>query len=425
MAPERRAIRPVSDLDATVDAPPSKAHTLRALIIGATAAGQSTIERPLLAADQHHAIDALRSLGAEITVDEDASEVTIEGCDGSLEAPDEPVFIGESGTTARILTALIALGDGPVTLDGAERMREARPVGDLLDALERLGVRAEAHNDDGCLPVTVEGPIEGGHTELRGDKSSQYFSALLIAGPYADRDVTIETVGELRSKPYIDITIEMMRAFGVDASHEEYEQISVEAGQRYEARRHRVEGDFSNAAYFFAAAAVTGGRVEVRNLDPESRQGDKVFLDLIERMGCDVAWDGTTVTVTGGDLAGIEADMEDYPDIALPMSVVAAYADGESRFTDIGHLKYKESDRLQAPVTELQKMGIDAEATDDAIIVQGGEPGGATVDTYNDHRMAMSFAVAGLGTEGQVLKDPGVVNKSFPNFYEVLEANFY
>jgi 3-phosphoshikimate 1-carboxyvinyltransferase len=417
-------IKPIEKrFDLVLDAPPSKAYTLRALFIAALADGKSIIRKPLIAEDQEYAINALRQFGIEIEVKDDS--VVIHGTNGTLKTPEEEVFIGNSGVTARLLATFVGICDGKITINGTERMQSGRPMQDLLDALEPLGINAHSVKDNGCPPIVIEGGnFIGGTTKLKGDKSSQYFSSILVSAPYAKNDITIECIGDMSSKPYIDMTLDSMKEFGAIAENNDYKEFTVKSNQKYKAREYTVEGDYSNAAYFFAAAAITKSKVTVKNLKIDSAQGDKFFVDCLEEMGCKVVKGNDSITVEGAELKAIRKDMNNFPDIVQPLSVVAAFAKGKSEFTNIGHLKFKECDRLKAPATELKKMGINAVDTDDSLVVEGGVPHGAKIDTYNDHRMAMSFAIAGLKVPGIIIKNPENVKKSFPDFFERLKS-FY
>lgn len=405
-------IKKINSLNAELIAPPSKAYTLRALFVAALADGKSVIKNPLMAEDQRYAINALKELGVSIEIDRD---IVIKGVNGKFKG-DNDLFVGNSGITARILTVMGSLSDGEVTIDGNERMRQ-RPIDDLLEAIKNLGIKVESNK--GYFPVTVKDGFKGGVTKLKGNKSSQYFTSILLSAPYADEDVKINLIGELVSKPFIDITIDIMSSFGVKVEQEKNE-FRVKSGQRYMAREYIVEGDYSNSAYFFCAAAITKGRVVVNGLNLNSIQGDKKILDLLEEMGCVVNKNQDFVEVIGKELKGIRADMSNYPDIVQPLAVVAAFAKGKSEFYNISHLKYKECDRIKAVVTELRKMGIKVEGSDDSIIVEGGNMKGCEIETYNDHRMAMSFSIAGLAVEGVKIKNPENVNKSFPGFFDIL-----
>jgi 3-phosphoshikimate 1-carboxyvinyltransferase len=422
MAENLLEIEPVKELDAAVEAPPSKAFTLRALFIASLASGKSRLLKALLADDQIFAIKALKCFGAEFTVK--GSNVEVEGNGGCLELPEREIFVGNSGVTARLIAAYAALAPiGRVVVRGDERMETGRPIQELLDALGQLGVKAVSLKKNGFLPIAVEGgSFVGGGATLRGSESSQYYSSILISAPYAERDVRIVSAGEMRSKPYVAITMQAMSDFGVRVENKNYALFCVESGQRYRARTYRIEGDYSSAAYFFAAAAITGGRARVSNLNATSVQGDRFFVDCLERMGCRVERSGNSIAVAGGRLSPITVDMGDYPDIVQPLAVVAAFAEGRSVFTGIGHLRFKECDRLYSTAAELRKLGVNAVAAQDSLAVEGNPRGvhGALVETYNDHRMAMSFAVAGLRVKGIKIKNPACVKKSFPSFFEEL-----
>jgi 3-phosphoshikimate 1-carboxyvinyltransferase len=424
-----KEIIPAKSVFGIVTAPPSKAHTLRAIIIASLAKGKTVIKNGLIAEDQEYAMKAMTQFGAKINVNKDENEIEIIGVDGKPFASKEDIFIGNSGLTIRFLVSIAGLAQGEeyVTLDGVERMRTGRPIQDLLDALKQLGVEAVSINGNGCPPIKVKSnSFEGGKTLLAGDKSSQYFSSILVAAPYAKKEVEIETVGTLSSKPYIEVTLESMKDFGVIAYHNNYKKFFIKSNQRYVGKEINIEGDFSNAAYFFAAAAIMGGEVMVRGLNRESKQGDKFFIDALEKMGCKVVWDKDTVTFTGtNSLKGIgEIEMNDYPDIVMPVAVVAAFAKGDTKITNVEHLRIKESDRLTVTVNALKQLGVDAEAGKDYLLVKG-DPSrplhGAVINSQNDHRIAMSFTVAGLKVSGVSIENERAVDKSFPDFYEQIE----
>jgi 3-phosphoshikimate 1-carboxyvinyltransferase len=413
-------INKIDNLDKVIEAPSSKAHTLRALFIASLADGESTIKKPLIAEDQQYAIDTLRKLGVKISIYDD--EIKIKGSGGKFDVKDEKIFIGASGATARFLTVMGSLCNKPIIIDGTERMRNERPLEDLINAVEPLGITAEYNNKKGYVPIKLKFGFNGGETTLKGNKSSQFFTSILISAPYANNDVIINTEGELVSKPYIDVTLNMMKEFGVDVINENYTRFIVKSGQRYQSKEYLIEGDYSSSSFFFAMAAITKGKIKTTNLNPKSTQGDKKFLDFLEMMGCKINYGNDYVEVIGKPLNGIKVDMKDYPDIVSPLAVVAAFADGKSEFYNISHLKYKECDRLLAPVTELKKMGINAICTENSIIIEGGKPHGALIETYKDHRMVMSFSAAGLVVDNMIIKNPENVKKSFPDFFELLEG---
>jgi len=415
----KKEIKVIEKLDAVIEAPPSKAHTLRALFIASLADGESLLRNPLLADDQKYAISALRNLGVGIEIKDEG--VYVKGTNGKFSVNDGSLYVGGSGVTTRFLMTLASLGDKKVTIDGEPRMRTGRGSQDLVEALGPLGVGINSLNGGGCLPIYVEPGFEGGETILKGDKSSQYSSSILISAPYAQRDIVMHIDRKLISKPFIDITIGMMRDFGVEVVNEDYGKFTVKAGQRYKAREYDIEGDYSGSAFFFEMAAISGGKMRVNNLSRDTYQGEKKFLELLEQMGCGVEYGPDYVEVVGGPLHGIEVDMGDYPDLVPALAVTAAFANGESKFTGISHLKEKECDRLMAIVEELDKMGIEARCTDDSLIVVGGKPHGAVISAHKDHRIAMAFSAAGTFVPGVFIDGIGYVSKSMPDFYERLE----
>jgi len=416
-------IEPVDrGFSAVVKAPPSKSYTNRALLIAALSGGEMRVMNALLSDDTKYMAEALRQLGVKVKRDGDVFVVFGRG--GRLDVPDEPLFLGNAGTAMRFLTTACALVDsGHVILKGNDRMNE-RPIADLLEALEPLGVSVYSIKNDGCPPVLVEGGgIEGGVTKIKGDKSSQYFTSILLCAPYAKRDVVVDTIGELTSKSYIDMTIASMREFGVNVENEDYKSFKVNAGQVYHARDYVVEGDFSSASYLFAAAAITGSTVRVTGVNPGSSQGDLGLLDVFVKMGCSRDNGPDWIEIRGPEkLRGVgEIDMNNMPDVAMTLAVVAAFAEGETRIVNAANMRIKETDRIAATVAELQKMGVDASELSDGLVVKGGGVHGALIDTYDDHRIAMSFAVAGLRVSGVVIKDEGCVSKTYPDFFEVLQ----
>lgn len=416
-----KEIIPIKKLDAQINSPPSKAHTIRSLFFAALGEGRTTIINPLLGKDQRVAIQALKDLGASIALKE--NKIYVDGANGKFKPAKENIYIENSGITARILAVVGALSDKEIIMDGNDRMRKGRPLQDLLDAARPLGIKAESIKGNGCPPIRIENSeFTGGETKLKGSKSSQYFSALLMAAPFAENDCIIKTEGELMSKPYVDITIDMMKDFGCEVRNENYKEFVVKAKQKYKSREYRIEGDYSAASFFFAAAAITRGKIRINNLYQKSAQGDKRFVDFLEMMGCSVSRGADWVELEGKPLKGIRVDMGDYPDIVIPLAVVSAFAEGKTEIFNISHLKYKESDRIRAPVAELKKMGINAQAYEDKMVIEGGNPGPAEIDTYKDHRMVMSFAVAGLKVPGIKIREPENCQKSFPDFFEVLEG---
>jgi 3-phosphoshikimate 1-carboxyvinyltransferase len=412
-------VRPLSWCDGVVAIPGSKSYTHRALVLSSLADGESVLVHALRCEDTKHTAQALLKFGADISWESD--DVRVLGTGGKYKGADGRIDVGNSGTSMRFLTALAAIKKGITLLDGSERMRR-RPVGELLNGLGELGVRAYSQRGNDCPPVIVESHgLKGGTVRIKGEESSQFLSGLLMVAPYAQRDVNIQVTGSLVSKPYVDITVDVMSAFGVGIRNQGYRSFFIQAGQRYLPKKYRIEGDASNASYFFSAAAVCRGRVEVKNLNPATIQGDIGFLDILERMGCRVTRGGDWIEVRGGELHGTEVDMNEMPDLVPTLAVTAAFARGKTVIQNIRHLRLKESDRIHALAVELRKTGIRVNEREDGLEVEGGRPHGAEIETYDDHRMAMSFAIAGLAVSGITVKGERCVDKSFPEFWETLQ----
>ena len=412
-------IQPHSLETSQVSVPGSKSLSHRFLMAAALSDGDCIIENCLISEDTLLTMGALRQMGVKIGVE--GTRVQVKGRKGRFSACQEPVFLGNSGTSLRFVCALAVLGEGPYTITGTERMQE-RPIQDLLDGLVKIQVPAKSVNGNGCPPVIIEGGKRiGGATELRCGKSSQYLSAMLLIAPCTQSGIEIQVTEGPVSKPYVDMTRYVMQQFGIQLEREGYETFSVTGCQIYRHGVYTVEPDCSQAGYFWAAAAITGGDVMVKGTRFNMQQGDIGMVRLLESMGCRIMEASDGVRVVGGDLCAIEADMSDMPDMVPTIAVVSAFARGKTFIKNVSHLKIKESNRIEAVVRELNKMGVNALATDDGLMVEGGRPHGAVIDTYNDHRIAMSFAVAGLVVPGMDIRNPGCVEKSFPDFWEVFE----
>ncbi len=414
-----KEIKPHKISDCRVSVPGSKSYTHRMLIAAALAKGTSTLKNALISEDTQFTIDALRQMGIQIEVNR--TDVRIYGKAGRLESCDAPIYLGNSGTSMRLLTAVAALGKGIYTLTGTARM-QMRPIKDLLKALREIGVRAQALNGNGCPPIEVTGgTISADKLRINCQKSSQYLSALLLMAPCTQNGLEIHVKGGPVSKPYVELTIELIKRFGIRFEREGYRKFNVPGRQLYQAGNYLVEPDCSLAAYFWGAAAITGAQIKVMGVNTDSAQGDVRFVDLLEEMGCRISRESDGIAVAGNPLRAIEADMADMPDQVPTLAVVAAFARGISVIKNVAHLKLKESDRLTATVTGLKKMDIGAACTDNGLVVWGGKPRGSVIDTYNDHRIAMSFAIAGLNVPGVCIRDEDCVVKSFPAFWRVFE----
>ncbi len=424
---ETRTIVPlVAPPDATVQVPGSKSITNRALLVAALAAGRSTLRGVLFADDTEAMLGCLHSLGIGLTVDREAATIVVEGCAGALPPASGPLDARMAGTVGRFLPAVLATGTGTYLLDGSGQLR-SRPLGPLVGALRSLGAEVHERGAPGCLPLEIvgRGPDTLGSTvALAADVSSQFLSGLMLAAPLWPQGLEISLTTTAVSRPYLDMTAAVMAAFGAHAEVGA-DRIVVAPGS-YRAADYLVEPDASAASYFFAAAAVTGGRVRVEGLGRSPLQGDAAFVDVLATMGATVERDDHATTVTGpprGTLAGIEVDLADLSDVAPTLAAVAAFASSPTRIGGIGFIRRKESDRIGAVVHELRRLGVDAEEEPDGMVIRPtGAITPATVATYDDHRLAMSFAVIGLVHPGVVIADPGVVAKTFPTFWSVLDT---
>ena len=414
-------IQPLNTVDVTIAVPGSKSLTQRALIAAALADGTSRLLGPLASEDTEYTSRALEQMG--VVVERENDEVwLVHGIGGKLQIPAQEIFLGNNGTATRFLTSVAALVPGAVVIDGEERMRE-RPIGPLMQALKGWGVDILSTMGTDCPPLRIGGGgLSGGETLLPEGRSSQYLSSLLLVAPYAVSPARLKVEGEVLSKPYVSMTLSVMADFGIEVHCDsQLNDFRIPQGS-YRAMEYDIEGDASNASYFWAAAAITGGRVTVSNVPVPSLQGDAGLVPLLARMGCEVSREEGGITLQGPKrLEGIRVDMGDMPDVVPTLAVVAAFAHGETRIDNIAHLRIKECDRLHATLTELSRMGARVEEGPDFMIIHGdGGDGlrGAEIETYQDHRMAMSFAVAGLRVPGVRIMDESCVAKSFPDFWE-------
>jgi 3-phosphoshikimate 1-carboxyvinyltransferase len=418
-----RTITPIMHgLSAEVRVPGSKSLTNRALPVAALCAGTVTLRNALFSDDSRHCADALKRLGFDVTMDPEAETMRVIGLGGRIPAKTAELYVGNAGTAARFLTALLTLGEGEYVLDGNDRMR-ARPIADLVSALRKLGADIEAPT--GCPPVRVHARgLSGGRTRVAGSVSSQYLSGVLIAAPYARSAVEIDVDGELGSKPYVDMTVALMADFGVSVERRGYQRFSVEPQTYRSPDEYAIESDASAASYFWAAPAVVGGSVKVQNISRRSLQGDVRFLDVLAAMGCRIEEsDGLRVIAPEEALCGVEVDLGDIPDTAQTLAVVAPFASAPSTIRGIASARVKETDRISAMVTELRRLGVEVEEYPDGLkIFPCKEIRPASIKTYDDHRMAMAFALVGLRVGGIVIENPECVAKTFPRYFEVLES---
>jgi len=412
-------IKPQMAKSCEISVPGSKSYTHRILIAAALSDGFCTITNALHSEDTLYTLRALKQMG--IDIEEEENRITVHGTNGLLRPSIDPISLGNSGTSMRLLTAVAALGQGTYTLTGAKRMSQ-RPIQDLLAGLHQVGVSAHSVNQNGCPPVqVVGGNLNGGPVVLNCKTSSQFLSAMLLIAPFTKKGMVITVTEGPVSKPYIDVTVNLMEHLGIKIDRTEYKKFHIPGNQVYRAGAYTVEPDASQAGYFWAAAAISGNTVKVRGISMDSKQGDVRFVETLKAMGCSITPEQDGIAVTGGPLFAIDVDMADMPDMVPTLAVTASYAKGTTRIRNVAHLRNKESDRLGSVVNELVKMGIDARCSDSELTIQGGTPKGAHINTYNDHRMAMSFAIAGLVTPGIFIKDETCVEKSFPTFWQVFE----
>lgn len=415
-------VQPVtSPVQGAVRPPGSKSITNRALIVAALAKGTTHLSGVLDCQDTQVMIESLNRLGINVKHDPEQRRVEVEGCAGLFSQSSASLWLENSGTSIRFLTALCATGNGEFVLDGNQRMRE-RPIQDLVEALKLLNIDIACENETGCPPVRIKANgFSGGTTSISGNVSSQYLSALLMVAPAAQGPVTINILDEMVSKPYLEITLGVMAQFGVVIDRAKPTVWKIEPQTYQRSAVYEIEPDASAASYFFAAAAITGGRVTVEGLNQDALQGDINFIRVLEDMGCQIERGRNSVTVQGGPLKGIDVDMNDISDTAQTLAAVAVFAEGPTCIRNVGHIRHKETDRISAVATELKRLGIQVEESEDSITIHPGEIQPATVETYDDHRMAMSFALIGLKVPGIVINDPDCTVKTYPQFFTDLE----
>ncbi|HLW68358.1 MAG TPA: 3-phosphoshikimate 1-carboxyvinyltransferase [Gemmataceae bacterium] len=428
--PERVEMVPLTKpLAGVASVPGSKSITNRALVLGALFdCTDFDIHNALLSEDTELMMKALEKLGWQTFSSQETAFVSLYRHDwhlfhsDSFLPPEANLFVGNSGTTMRFLCALVSLGSGTYRLDGTLRMRQ-RPIEDLLSALRQLGVDAQSENGNGCPPAVIRSQgLRGGKVRIKGNVSSQFLSGLLMAAPFADSEITIEVDGPLVSVPYVRMTVKMMRGFGLNVETENWTQFRCSKAKRPSPNSdYLVEPDVSAASYFWAAAAITGGTITVADLTRDSIQGDIRFVDLLEQMGCRVESCSSGITVHGRPLHGIDVDMNDISDTVMTLAAVACFAEGPTTIRNVAHIRHKETDRISALATELRKIGAEVEEYADGLKITPRPLHGAEIETYNDHRMAMSMALVGLKVPGIVILNPGCVAKTYPGFWEDLE----
>lgn len=408
-------------ITAEVLLPGSLSYTIRALNIAALTKGTVNIINPLKSDDTRAMLNVLKELG--IKVEEDVKSFVVVGDIEDVKNDQHILNIGISGRTARTILALLCIvpGEKILTCDYAFKKR---PVKDLVDGLRQLGAQIEYLESEGCLPVKITSEsLHPGTIRIPGNISSQYVSAIMMIAPFVG-EIAIDVIGDQTSKPFIDITIDIMKAFGVNVTNENYKKFIIRENNKYVSQvNYMVEPDAISSSYFWGIAALTKSKIKVLHLSPNSSQGDIRFADILEKMGCkiDKNIEERSITIEGTDeLRGIKVDMSDNPDVVQTLAVVAAFAKGTTHINGISHLRVKETDRIEAPKKELIKMGVRIEATENSLTIEGGNPHGAAIETYGDHRMAMAFAVAGSKIDGIEINSPEVINKSFREFWKEL-----
>lgn len=421
--PPSLRITPINHaLNATVRVPGSKSLTNRALLIASLADGKTHLTNALFSDDSRYFAKALQALGFDVQLDEENFSMTVTGLGGKIPARKAELFIGNAGTAARFLSAFLTLGNGEYILDGEPRMRE-RPIGDLIEALKQLGVKMEAKNN--CPPVEIFAKgLPGGKTKIAGDISSQFLSALLMTAPYAQSSIKVELTTDLNSKPYVDMTISIMKDFGIEIERDQYSHFTIHPSSYSPITNYSIESDASAASYFFAAPAICGGTAKVENISRKSVQGDVAFVDVLKQMGCSVEESDNSILVTrNSSLRGVDVDMRDIPDTAQTLAAIAPFADSPTRIRGIASARVKETDRVHATCVELDRLGVRVEEHEDGMTIHPVETmRSASIQTYNDHRMAMAFSLIGLRFDGVTIENPSCVSKTFPNFFEVLET---
>ncbi len=409
-------------LNTSVCVPGSKSLTNRALLIAALANGKTRLTNALFSDDSKYFAKALKTLGFDINLDEPHHEMTITGLGGKIPATKAKLFIGNAGTAARFLSAFLTLGNGEYVLDGEPRMRE-RPIGDLVNALAPLGANLETVNN--CPPVKIfASGLAGGKTKIAGNISSQFLSALLMIAPYAQSPIEIELSTELNSKPYVDMTISIMKDFGVKIERRHDSEFTIQPASYVPSTKYQIESDASAASYFFAAPAICKGTIRVENISRNSKQGDIAFLDVLKQMGCEIQEGRNFIEVAGtSSLQGVDVDLRDIPDTAQTLAAIAPFASSATRIRGIASARVKETDRIHATCTELVRLDVHVEEHEDGMTIypcKRFKP--AKVQTYNDHRMAMALSLIGLRFDGVTIQNPACVSKTFPNYFEVLDT---
>ena len=419
---ESLTLQPIARVDGTINLPGSKSVSNRALLLAALANGTTVLSNLLDSDDVRHMLNALKALGVQYALSDDRTRCEVTGNGGALHSAEAlELFLGNAGTAMRPLAAALCLGSNDIVLTGEPRMKE-RPIGHLVDALRQGGAQIDYLEQENYPPLRLRGGFTGGNVEVDGSVSSQFLTALLMTAPLAPNDTVISIKGDLVSKPYIDITLHLMKTFGVEVENQSYQRFVVRGGQQYQSPGHyRVEGDASSASYFLAAGAIKGGTVKVTGIGRNSVQGDIRFADVLEKMGAVVTWGDDFISCTHGELNAIDMDMNHIPDAAMTIATAALFAKGTTTLRNIYNWRVKETDRLFAMATELRKVGAVVEEGEDYIrVTPPAKLQFAEIGTYNDHRMAMCFSLVALSDTPVTILDPKCTAKTFPDYFEQL-----
>ena len=421
---EQLTLQPIRSVGGQIQLPGSKSLSNRVLLLSSLAQGDTEVSNLLDSDDTRHMIAALRSLGTSLQLSENGTHCSVQGLGGPFPARQADLYLGASGTDIRLLCSAVCLGQGVFTLDGEPRMAE-RPIKDLVEALTGLGASIEYLQEEGFPPLRIQASGLGGNrVSVRGNISSQYLTSLLSAAPMFRQELRIDVDGELVSKPYIDLTLDVMRRFGVPVGNEDYHTFLVPEVAGYRSPGNAlVEGDASSATYFLSAAAIKGGTVRVNGVGADSVQGDIKHADILEQMGAEVRRGPDWIEVSAGKLRGIDVDLNHMPDAAMTVAATALFAEGKTVIRNIYNWRVKETDRLAAMASELRKVGAEVvEGRDYLEITPPSRIQPAAIDTYNDHRMAMCFSLAALGDAAITINNPGCVSKTFPDYFQKFET---
>jgi 3-phosphoshikimate 1-carboxyvinyltransferase len=405
-------------IEGIVNAPPSKSYTHRAFIMAFLADGISKIKDPLYSEDTLASLKSCQALGSHVNQQNTYSEIT--GVNGKPKTPENVLDLKNSGTTLRILTSVASLAEGYTVLTGDKSLR-TRPMQDLIDALLPLGVSTFSTRKNGKPPIIIKGGFKGGETSINGNVSSQYISSIIMAAPYANDSVDLNVKGDFISKPYVDMTLDLMEKFSVYVDYERSENSFHIEPQTYRSKDYTVEGDYSSASYLIAAAAAMDSNLTIKNLVHDSKQGDKIVLEIVKDMGCEVKVKNNEVNIVGqGSLNGIEVNLQNAPDLLPTVAALGAMADGKTKITGVEHARFKETDRIHTCAVELSKLGVSLSENKDGLTITGGVHGGV-VESHMDHRLAMAFYIIGLKVGNIKIEDASVYNVSFPDFPNIMK----